>query len=188
MSIDARAAAWVRLQCIGLPGHALAALLRTFGSPEAAVEARPAQLKACLPAGMAKAMRAGHLPERVDAALAWLDKPGNGLITWEDAQYPPALLEIGDPPPVLYAIGDLGVLARPALAIVGSRHATPRGCLDAEEFAMALSAEGLAIVSGLALGIDAAAHRGALRASCRGARPNSGSATSPDQSRRGSSR
>lgn len=164
MQIDARVEGWVRLSCSGLAGHAVAVLLREFGSPDAAMAASPASLKACLPNGMAKAVRAAHVADRVEATLRWLERSGNRLFAWGDAEYPPVLLQIPDSPPVLYAIGDPALLARPALAVVGSRNATPRGCLDAQEFAAALVASGLSIVSGLAIGIDAAAHRGALRA------------------------
>ena len=87
---------------------------------------------------------------------------GHDLVAWDDSDYPRALLEIGDPPPVFYCIGRRELLARPAFAIVGSRNATPQGCADAEAFAAALSSAGFTIVSGLALGIDAAAHRGGL--------------------------
>ena len=99
---------------------------------------------------------------RLERTLAWLREPGHDLVAWGDPDYPAPLLEIGDPPPVLYCMGRRELLARPAFAIVGSRNATPQGCADAEAFAAALSAAGLAIVSGLALGIDAAAHRGGL--------------------------
>jgi DNA processing protein len=83
-------------------------------------------------------------------------------LAWDDAAYPSALLTIGDPPPVLHYAGKPDLLNRPALAIVGSRNATPQGRENAEAFAAALSAAGLTIVSGLAQGIDAAAHRGGL--------------------------
>ena len=95
-------------------------------------------------------------------ALAWLEQPGNALVTLADATYPRLLLEIADPPPVLYIRGRVELLQRPALAVVGSRNATAQGAANAESFAKALSASGLTIVSGLALGIDAAAHRGGL--------------------------
>ena len=91
-----------------------------------------------------------------------MSDPCHDLIAWGDPDYPAPLLEIGDPPPVLYCMGRRDLLRQPAFAIVGSRNATPQGCADAEAFAAALSAAGLAIVSGLALGIDAAAHRGGL--------------------------
>ncbi len=73
-----------------------------------------------------------------------------------------SLLEIADPPLLLFVKGRIDLLGRPALAVVGSRNATPRGIRDAEAFAQALSDAGLTIVSGLALGIDGAAHRGGL--------------------------
>src|SRR6202008_1903097 len=98
----------------------------------------------------------------VAAALAWLEQPGNALVTLADTTYPRPLLEIADPPPVLSARGRVERLQRPALAVVGSRNATAQGTANAEGFAKALSASGLTIVSGLALGIDAAAHRGGL--------------------------
>src|SRR5262249_35053976 len=85
------------------------------------------------------------------------------LIAWDDPSYPRSLLEIADPPPVLYFQGRRELFAAPGFAIVGSRNATPQGCEDAEAFAAALSAAGFTIVSGLALGIDSAAHRGGLR-------------------------
>jgi DNA processing protein len=100
----------------------------------------------------------------LDTALAWLLEPGNHLLTLADATYPPSLLEIADPPPVLYVKGDPALLQRPALAMVGARSATPQGIANAEAFARALSEAGFTIVSGLALGIDAASHRGALAA------------------------
>jgi DNA processing protein len=97
--------------------------------------------------------------------LAWLDQPGNSLLTLGDPDYPKPLLEIADPPALLYCKGRRDLLGRPGLGIVGSRNATPQGLRDAEAFALALSDAGLTIVSGLALGIDAAAHRGGLAGS-----------------------
>lgn len=106
------------------------------------------------------------LAEPDAAALAsvhtWLAAPGNSLMTLADADYPPALLEIPDPPALLYCKGRRDWLQAPGFGIVGSRNATPQGARDAEAFAHALSDAGLTIVSGLALGIDAAAHRGGL--------------------------
>ena len=91
-----------------------------------------------------------------------LREPGHAWSRSPTKRYPRSLLEIPDPPPLLYARGRVELLARPALAIVGSRNATPQGERNAESFARALSEAGLTIVSGLALGIDAAAHRGGL--------------------------
>jgi DNA processing protein len=96
---------------------------------------------------------------------AWLAaNPIHALVTLADAEYPRALLATADPPPLLFAVGRLELLNRPALAIVGSRNATRQGLETAAAFAQRLAQAGLTIVSGLALGIDAAAHRGALRA------------------------
>src|SRR5262249_4645990 len=100
----------------------------------------------------------------VARALAWLEQPGCSLVTLADPAYPKLLLEIGDPPALLYCRGRTELLDRPALAIVGSRNATAQGASNAEQFARTFSAAGLVIVSGLAQGIDAAAHRGGLAA------------------------
>lgn len=101
---------------------------------------------------------------QAEAAAKWCEQPGHHLIARGDPAYPKALEEIADPPRLLYVKGRLELLQKPAFAIVGSRNATAQGVRDAEAFAYALSSAGLPIVSGLALGIDAAAHRGGLRA------------------------
>ena len=84
------------------------------------------------------------------------------MVAWDHPEYPKALLEISDPPALLYCAGRIELLNRPGLAVVGSRNATAQGVRNAQAFARALSDAGLTIVSGLALGIDAAAHRGGL--------------------------
>lgn len=104
-------------------------------------------------------------PEQVEATRRWLAEDGNWLLGQDDSAYPPLLREIADPPEYLFVKGDVALLSRPMVAIVGSRNASRQGCLDAEAFAESLSAAGVAIVSGLATGIDAAAHRGALKGS-----------------------
>ena len=96
--------------------------------------------------------------------LAWLDAPGHHLGGWGDADYPPQLHDIASPPLALYIDGDPAMLWRPQIAIVGSRNATHGGQDNARSFAKALAEAGLAITSGLAAGIDAAAHQGALAA------------------------
>jgi DNA processing protein len=98
----------------------------------------------------------------VQRALTWAAQDRHHVVTLADEHYPKALLEIADPPAVLYAIGRIELLERFALAVVGSRNATAQGERNAEAFGKALSEAGLTIVSGLALGIDAAAHRGGL--------------------------
>jgi len=163
MKVDARAEAWARLQLASLPPRALVALLRAFGSPEAVLGATSKQRRMHVAAPAAALLEAPADEERLRATLAWLATPDHDLMAWDDPDYPRPLLEIGDPPPVFYTQGRTELLAAPALAIVGSRNATPQGCADAEAFAAALSAAGFTIVSGLALGIDAAAHRGGLR-------------------------
>lgn len=94
----------------------------------------------------------------------WAETPGHYLIRIEDADYPLLLKEIADPPPMLYVRGDKSVLQCQQFAMVGARNATPVGLRDAEAFARHLAQAGFVITSGLALGIDGAAHRGALAA------------------------
>ena len=100
---------------------------------------------------------------QIAEAIARAARGGIGAVTWGDAQYPPALAAIVDPPPILWLRGDLSSLAaRPAVAIVGSRAATPYALEVAGQLAADLASRGLTIVSGLARGVDSAAHRGAL--------------------------
>lgn len=99
----------------------------------------------------------------VERDLAWLEKPGHQIICLEDEKYPPLLKTIADPPWLLFAIGDLDYLQQPQLAMVGSRTPTAVGQRTALEFAQHLSDAGLTITSGLARGIDAACHQGALQ-------------------------
>ncbi|HYC35969.1 MAG TPA: DNA-processing protein DprA [Usitatibacter sp.] len=101
-------------------------------------------------------------PRLLERTLAWLDCDRHHVVTLADSAYPKALLQIGDPPCVLYAEGDIALLNAPTVAIVGSRNPSPQGCIDAHEIARALSANGVCIASGMAMGIDAHAHRGAL--------------------------
>ncbi|MDR2207728.1 MAG: DNA-processing protein DprA [Azoarcus sp.] len=110
----------------------------------------------------ADALLNGPDPAALEAALAWADEDGNHILTLADAAYPRSLLETADPPLVLYAKGDTSLFARPILAMVGSRAPTAQGEANAEAFARNLSEAGLTIISGLAQGIDAAAHRGVL--------------------------
>ncbi len=102
----------------------------------------------------------------LNAHLEWLAQPGNHLLALGDAAYPARLLDLPDPPSILFAKGQINLLAtNNSLAIVGSRQATPQGLENAEAFAATLSQAGVTIVSGLAAGIDAAAHRGGLAGS-----------------------
>jgi DNA processing protein len=101
---------------------------------------------------------------RDDILRDWLAQPGHHLIAPDDTRYPVRLRQIENAPPALFVVGDPEVLAQPQLAIVGSRNPTPAGLDNAQAFAASLARAGLVITSGLALGIDAAAHQGALAA------------------------
>ncbi len=163
---DRRLRAWVDLASVEALGNRdLHRLLTAFGSPEGVFDATVASLSSHVSAVLAQEIRGGNGgAERAAAAIDWAAEPGNHLLTWDDPDYPKALLDIGDAPCLLYYKGRRDLLNAPALAVVGSRNASPSGTRTAEEFAEALAAAGLTIVSGMALGIDSAAHRGAMRA------------------------
>jgi DNA processing protein len=159
----AEAESWLRLTLVADLGNtAQRRLLSALGSPDEVLAASLMALAPIAGRQLAEAIKHGPDPARLAAALRWLESDGNRLITLADAAYPAGLVEIADPPLVLYARGRAELLQRSALAIVGSRNATPGGMADAASFAEALSNAGLTIVSGLALGIDTAAHEGGL--------------------------
>lgn len=163
MSKDPDLASWLQLALTpGLGAAAIRGLLAQFGLPENIFATPRAQLERAVGPAAAALLHSDETAAAVDTALHWAEAPGHAVVTLADAEYPKLLLEIADPPPLLYAIGRLELLARPALAIVGSRNATAQGMRNAEQFAAAFSAAGLTIVSGLAMGIDAAAHAGGL--------------------------
>ena len=156
-------AAWLRLSLVpGLGGDGLRRLLAAFGGPEQALAASRAALARHVAEPVAAAIKQGGQDEAVAAVGDWLDQPGNHVLTLADPGYPRQLLQIPDPPSLLYVKGLPELLSRQALAIVGSRQASAQGLANAETFARAFSDAGLTVVSGLALGIDAAAHRGGL--------------------------
>lgn len=163
MPPDAYLSTWLRLSLVpGLGNTGLRKLLAAFGSPEGVLNASRSELARHVADSVAAAIREGAAEGDVDAALAWLEQPGNHVVTLADAAYPQLLLQMPDPPLLLYVKGRVELLSRPSLAIVGSRHATAQGLANAESFARAIADAGLTIVSGLALGVDAAAHRGGL--------------------------
>jgi len=156
---------WLRLTLTpGVGPVAARTLLQAFGPPRAVFEAPPQALVEVVGPRLAHALAAsGGTRERaIDHALDWARQDAHHLVTLADADYPPQLLEIPDPPALIYLRGRRDALLRPMLAIVGSRNATAAGAAHARAFARTLSAAGWTIASGLALGIDAAAHEGAL--------------------------
>jgi DNA processing protein len=156
--------AWLALSLTrGLGGESARRLLKEFGSPEAVFAASISSLKSVVKADVAAEIKNGIADEVVAQVLAWLEDDNNHIVTLADLDYPQSLLNIPDPPLLLYVKGRLTLLNQPSLAVVGSRSATPQGINNAEAFAKSLSDAGLCIISGLAHGIDAAAHRGALR-------------------------
>jgi DNA processing protein len=164
MKIDASLEAWVALSLTrGLGGESARRLLAEFGSPEAVFAASVGSLKSVVKADIAAEIAKGFAHDAVAPTIAWLEDGNNHIVTLGDSDYPQALLNIPDPPLLLYVKGRLDLLNHIALAVVGSRNATPQGIGNAEAFAESLSSARVCVISGMAHGIDAAAHRGALR-------------------------
>jgi DNA processing protein len=144
---------------------ALRALLGAFGLPQQVLAAPFDALAAVAGRDAAQAVLAppdAGFAQQLASVEAWLALPGNALVTLADPAYPPRLLTMPDPPPLLYLKGRLELLHVRSVAVVGSRSATPQALEDARRFARTLAQAGLAVVSGLALGVDGAAHEGAL--------------------------
>ena len=162
----AEVAAWVRLTATpGISAKAGRRLLAAFGLPQAVLAQDAARLREVAEPAVVRALSSppdAQVAARIDATLQWLDAPGHHLVTMADAAYPARLLDLADPPLVLHVNGNAERLRHPALGIVGARHATAQGVRNAQAFAGAFSQAGLTVVSGLALGIDAAAHAAAL--------------------------
>ncbi len=159
-------AAWLRLtETPGVGPVAARQLLAAFGLPQDIFVQPYSALARVLPERQARALLAAPdaaLAALIERTVAWANEPGNAVFTLADRGYPPRLLELTDPPTVLYAKGDVSLLRAAAVGVVGARSATAAGIDNARAFAQALSAASVTIVSGLALGIDAAAHEGAL--------------------------
>ena len=165
MTSDPGLAGWLQLTLTpGLGAATLRGLLQKYGLPENVLTVARAELARQIGPATLQALDSPGVASAVERALAWLAQPGHSIVTLADAAYPRLLLEIADPPALLYCRGRAELLNRPALAVVGSRNATAQGASNAEQFSRAFSAAGLTIVSGLAQGIDAAAHRGGLAA------------------------
>ena len=173
---DDELAAWLHLlHSEGIGRDTARRLLAHFGSPQGAVAATPAELAGLVTPKIAQALAqtlaqapTGHAL-RVAKTLAWRSAaPARRVMVLGDADYPPLLLHSADPPLLLYLQGRAALLSARSVAIVGSRQASAQGLDNARAFARSLAQNGWAIVSGLAAGIDAAAHQGALEADAEG--------------------
>ncbi|PHM20235.1 MAG: DNA-protecting protein DprA [Curvibacter sp. PD_MW3] len=162
---------WLRLTLTpGIGNLTARKLLAAFGLPEAIFSQSPSALQQVVTPAQADALLAEppELPAQLETTWHWLqNQEGSAprqILALGDTAYPSALLQIEDPPLLLYAMGRLDLPLHPsqALAMVGSRNPTPQGALNARQFAQSLSQAGLTIVSGMALGVDGAAHEGAL--------------------------
>lgn len=157
---------WFRLLLTpGLGRDGVRRLLASFGSAQAALSASPAALRQVVgPAAVAGLAREpDEFATRLQAALQWWSgAEQRHVLSLGDSEYPPLLLQTADPPLLLYVQGRVDLLSAPSLAIVGSRNASMQGMENARSFAAHLSAQQWCVVSGLAVGIDSAAHEGAL--------------------------
>ncbi|NMM29216.1 MAG: DNA-protecting protein DprA [Glaciimonas sp.] len=160
-------ALWLRLeQTPGVGPETARKLLAAFGLPENIFSTDFSALHKVVSQRVAQALLATPSDATlalIEKTLDWSAQADNHVLTLADEGYPQALLNIADPPLMLYAKGRLALLSAPALAVVGSRNATVQGLANADRFSQALSQAGLTIISGMALGIDAAAHQGGLR-------------------------
>ena len=162
--MDAELASWLALNQIpGLGNEGLRRLLQAFGTPAQIFATSAHDLQQVVQPVIATTIIQGWDEATLAPITRWLADPQNHIVTLADPDYPQALLNISDPPLLLYVKGRLELLNHPALAIVGSRNATLQGLSNAEAFAQATSAAGLCIISGMAHGIDTAAHHGGLR-------------------------
>lgn len=148
-----------------LGARTIGKLLRQYGSPQAVFAASLTELEgARLPAAVAQAIHSGAPLKSAEKELAQARQLGVRLLHWDEPAYPKLLVEIYDPPPLLYVRGNVELLTQYAIGIVGTRRPTPYGNQMAERLARDLAERGLVIASGLARGIDSSAHKGALAA------------------------
>ncbi|BBH30534.1 DNA-processing protein DprA [Pseudomonas sp. St290] len=138
-------------------------LMEAFGSASKAISAPASAWRALgLPLACAEARRSPDVRDGAAHALAWLERAGQHLLMWDQPDYPALLAQISHAPPLLFVAGDATILEKPQLAMVGSRRASRPGMDTAAAFSRSLAGAGFVITSGLALGIDAAAHQAAL--------------------------
>ncbi len=160
-------AGWLRLALTyAVDGAAARRLLASFGLPSAILQQEPSALAQVIARPAAEALRKEPegFAQKFEETWAWLERdPGQrAILTLADTDYPASLLAIEDPPLMLYCLGRLGPAPQRSLAIVGSRNPTAQGLQNARRFGRAFAEAGVTVVSGLALGIDGAAHEGAL--------------------------
>jgi len=140
-------------------------LIQHFGSPDRIFHASLTELEAAgLLAVSAQSIGTGTSLTKAEEEIAKANEAGAKIVTPADPEFPPRLLEIYDPPLCLYVRGDASILPQPGIAVVGTRHPTPYGVGMSERLSCDLSARGLIIISGLARGVDTAAHRGVVNA------------------------
>ena len=153
----------------GLGPRLTGKLLSHFGEPEQIFSGNEKELTSRgLPSAVAQSLIRREALPRAEKELVKLREIGGQLVHWEESEYPSRLKEIYDPPPLLYVKGDLQVLRRHSISMVGTRRPSLYGNLMAERLGRDLTERGLVIVSGLARGIDSSSHKGAC-ASVRGA-------------------
>ena len=163
---EAEISAWLKLTLAnGVGSSVQRSLLKEFGSPQAIFDAGELLIEKYIGQSKAQKLFAAQTDEIIEQTLTWLQlSEQHHIITLADENYPKFLLNISDPPTIIYARGNIELLNHQGLAVVGSRNATPQGLLNAENFCQVIANFGLPIISGLALGIDSAAHKGALKA------------------------
>jgi DNA processing protein len=156
----------LRLGCVpGVGTRALWRILGRFGSARRALDASPAKLDAVAGCECSVALASSVIERRVRDAMDRSRALSIKILLWTDRAYPERLTQLADPPPILFTRGRIELLEGPAVTIVGSRRSTAYGRRSAEALAAQMALRGITVVSGLALGIDGASHRGALRAS-----------------------
>jgi DNA processing protein len=163
MPVTGDAESWIKLSVVpGLGDQSLRKLLKQFGAPETILDASESSLGAVIGPKLADRIKSHDSADVVAKTLTWLEHSNHTIVKLGDQAYPQLLLETEDPPPLLYVVGNVGLLQAQCVAVVGSRNATAQGVNNAESFSRSLSQSGLCIVSGMALGIDTAAHVGGL--------------------------
>jgi len=161
--MDDRSTAWLRVGRAAVPDSVKQAVLSIFPDP---IDALTADLSA-VGSNRQSTVRRQTLDsfvrhDQVRQDIEWLAAPGRSVLGLSDPRFSRLLREIPNPPAIIYCEGELALLDRPAIAVVGSRNPTPVGCESAMRFADAIGNQKVTVVSGLALGIDSVAHRGAL--------------------------